>query len=147
MSSKYVLLQVFYECYCATSRLMASAFSDSLMASGGVETTPEILKTSIGMTMKIIPHVGTHMEAENKKNNISGLVCKLQTKIQIILVFWNATSRHANSSKLCNIVHPDVRNKSLIFQIDIPKIGYLTEQSIHASRMFFSVTEIERFGA
>ena len=46
---------------------MASAFSDSLMASGGVETTPEILKTSIGMTMKIIPHVGTHMEAENKK--------------------------------------------------------------------------------
>ena len=46
---------------------MASAFSDSLMASGGAGNTPtEISKTKIGMTMKFLPDVGTHKEAQNQ---------------------------------------------------------------------------------
>ena len=123
---------------------MASAFFDSLIASWG-EHPPKI------SDYKRYDYLYQILVSSRHKFkiffDILGPVCKLQTKIQINSIFGNATSRHANSSKLCNIVHPDVRNKSLIFQIDIPKIGYLTEQSIHASRMFFSVTEIERFGA
>ena len=46
---------------------MASAFSDSLMASRGMETTPEISKTTQGRTMKFLPLVGAHMEAQNLK--------------------------------------------------------------------------------
>ena len=53
---------------------MASAFSDSLMASGGGwKHPPEISKTTKGMTMKFIPDGGTYKEAQNQKN-ISGLV-------------------------------------------------------------------------
>ena len=38
---------------------MASAFSDSLMASGGMVTPPpEISGTTKGMTMKFLPDVG-----------------------------------------------------------------------------------------
>ena len=38
---------------------MASAFSDSLMASGGV-APPKISGTTKGMTMKFLPDVGIH---------------------------------------------------------------------------------------
>ena len=59
---------------------MASAFSDSLMASGGWKHPPEISKTKKGITMKFLPHVGTHMEAQNQKQiNITGRDCKLET--------------------------------------------------------------------
>ena len=47
---------------------MASAFSDSLMASGGWKYPPDISKTRNGITMKFLPHVGTKMKAQNKKN-------------------------------------------------------------------------------
>ena len=43
---------------------MVSAFSDSLMASGG--GTPEISGTTKGMTMKFLPDVGIN-EALNQK--------------------------------------------------------------------------------
>ena len=41
----------------------------------------EISKITKGMTMKFLPQAGMHKEAQNKKIDISGLVCKLQTKI------------------------------------------------------------------
>ena len=68
---------------------MASAFSDSLMASGGWKHPPEISKTTKGMSMKFLPDVGTYMEAHNQKKffDISGLVCKLQTKVPRIAIF------------------------------------------------------------
>ena len=62
---------------------MASAFSDSLMSSGGWKHPPEILKTTEGMIMKFVPDAGTHMEAQNQKSffDKTGLVCKLRTKL------------------------------------------------------------------
>ena len=45
---------------------MASAFSDSLMASGG-DAPPEISGTTKGMTMKFLPDVGVYKEARNQK--------------------------------------------------------------------------------
>ena len=44
--------------------LMTSAFSDSLMASGG-----EISETTKGMTMKFLPDVGIDKQARNRKKN------------------------------------------------------------------------------
>ena len=47
---------------------MASAFSDSIMASGGmVSPPPKISGTSKGMTMKVLPDVGAYKEARNQK--------------------------------------------------------------------------------
>ena len=48
-------------------RLMASAFSDSLMASGGWKHPIEISKTAKGMIITLLPHVGTHMKVQNQK--------------------------------------------------------------------------------
>ena len=49
---------------------------------------PEISKTTKGMTVKFLSYVGTHMEAQNKKNSeMSDLVCKLQAKIPKIPIF------------------------------------------------------------
>ena len=48
---------------------MASAFSDSLMASGGwFHPPPKISGTTKGMTMKFLPDVGIHKEARNQRN-------------------------------------------------------------------------------
>ena len=48
---------------------MASAFSDSLMASGGWWFhPPEISGTTKGMTMKFLPDVVGYKEAQNQKN-------------------------------------------------------------------------------
>ena len=79
---------------------MASAFSDSLMVSGGI-------------TMKFLPDFGTHMEAHNQKKifDVPGLVCTLQTEIPKIPFFGNATSKHANFTKFSRIVTIDVRNR------------------------------------
>ena len=64
---------------------MASAFSDCLITSGGDGNTPLISqKTTKGMFMKFLPHVGTHMEAQNQK-------------------FLNKTSRHPNFTKLSTL--------------------------------------------
>ena len=92
---------------------MASAFSGSLMASGGGTTPPEISGTTKGMTMNFLPNVDIHKEARNKKNvfDMSGLVCALQTKIPKTSIFGNATSRHAHFTKFCRIVIIDVRNE------------------------------------
>ena len=47
---------------------MASAFSDSLMASwGGGSIPPNISGTTKGITMKFLPDVGFHKEARNQK--------------------------------------------------------------------------------
>ena len=47
---------------------MASAFSESLIASGGVvPPPPKISGTTKGMTMKFLPDVGIHYEARNQK--------------------------------------------------------------------------------
>ena len=48
---------------------MASAFSDSLMASGGGVWfhPPKISGTTKGMTMKFLPDVGVYKEARNQK--------------------------------------------------------------------------------
>ena len=75
---------------------MASAFSDSLMASGG------------GLWF-----------------HITGPVCKLQTKIPKNPIFENATSRHAKFTKFYKIVTIDVKNEPWKFKSDISKIGYL----------------------
>ena len=53
-------------------RLMSTAFSDSLMAFGCVETpSPKILKTTKGVTMKFLPDVGIHILALNQKQHKS----------------------------------------------------------------------------
>ena len=95
---------------------MASDFSDTLMASGGWgwKHPPEISKTTKGMSMKFLPDVGTHIEAQNQKNvfDISGLVCKLQTKVPKFPIFGNANSRHVNFTKFCRIVTIDIKNES-----------------------------------
>ena len=47
---------------------MASAISDSLMASeGGGSTPPKISGITKGMTMKFLPDVGVYKEARNQK--------------------------------------------------------------------------------
>ena len=47
---------------------MASAFSDSLMASVGVvPAPPKISGTTKGMTMKFLPDVDVYKEARNQK--------------------------------------------------------------------------------
>ena len=46
---------------------MASAFSDSLMASRGGPNPPKISGTTKGMTMKFLPDVGIHYEARSQK--------------------------------------------------------------------------------
>ena len=56
---------------------MASAFSDSLMASGGIEKKPWDLE-NYKMTVKFLPDIGAYKEAP-KKIDITGPVCKLQT--------------------------------------------------------------------
>ena len=63
--------------------------------------------------MKFLPDVGIHKEARNqKKIDITGPVCKLQTKILKNPNFGNATSMHANFTKFCRIVTIDVRMNS-----------------------------------
>ena len=54
---------------------MASVFFDSLMASGGWgwKHPPEISKTTKGRTMKFLPLVGTHVEAQNQKQILTYL--------------------------------------------------------------------------
>ena len=90
---------------------MASAFSGSLMASGG-GWKHEISKTRNGMTMKFLPLVGTYTVKQNqKKIYISGLVCKLKTIIPKIQIFVNTTSRHSNFTNFDRIVHIAVRNE------------------------------------
>ena len=49
---------------------MASAFSDSLMASGGLFHPPDISGTTKGMTMK---DVDIHKEAQNRTNFLTYL--------------------------------------------------------------------------
>ena len=113
---------------------MAAAFSDSFNGIWGrwVHPPPKISGTTKGMTMKFLPDVGIHKEARNQKKNfdLTGPVCKLQTKILKNTIFGNATFGHANFTKFCRIVTIDVRNKPWKFQIDISKIGYFTEQSV-----------------
>ena len=70
------------------------------MASRGGSNPPKISGTTKGMTMQFLPC----------NFDITGPVCKLQTKIPKIPNFGNATSRHANFTKFCRIVHIDVRN-------------------------------------
>ena len=58
---------------------MASAFSDSIMASGGGGfQPPKISGTTKGMNMKSLPDVGMHKEARNqiKFFDITGSVCE-----------------------------------------------------------------------
>ena len=64
---------------------MASASSDSLMASKGCFHPPKISGTTKGMNMNFLPDVGVYKEARNQIKNfdITGPVCKLQTKIPI----------------------------------------------------------------
>ena len=46
---------------------MASAFSESLMASGGWFHPPKISGTTKVMTMKFLPDVSVYKEARNQK--------------------------------------------------------------------------------
>ena len=49
---------------------MASAFSDSLIASGGGRNIPrKISGTTNGRTMKFLPDVGFYKEAQNQKKS------------------------------------------------------------------------------
>ena len=51
---------------------MASAFSDSFMASGGGWFhPPNISETTKGMTIKFLPGVGIHKEARNQEKNLT----------------------------------------------------------------------------
>ena len=96
---------------------------------------PDISGTTKGRTMKFLPDVGNHKEARNqKKIDITGLVCTLQTKIPKIPIFENATFRHANLTTFCRNINMDVRNKPRKFQIDISKIGYFTEDSVRCRK-------------
>ena len=108
---------------------MASAFSDSLMASGKHPS----LRSRYDRGMKVWLWNFYHLLVSiwrhkiKKEFDISGLICKLRTKIPKIPIFGNATSKHAYFTKFCRIVHI-VRNDPSKFQIDISKIGYFTEQ-------------------
>ena len=98
--------------------------------------TTKISETTERMTMKFLPDVKLSKEARNQIFfDITRLVYKLQTKIPKIPIFRNATSRHANFTKLCRIVNIDIRNWSWKFQIDILKICYFTEQSVKWRQM------------
>ena len=91
---------------------MASAFSDSSLASGGLETPPKISGATEGTTMKFLPDVGIYKESKIKKKfDIIGPVCKLQIKIQKIPIFGIASSRHANFTKFYRNINIDVRYK------------------------------------
>ena len=48
-------------------RLMASAFSDSLIGYGGWKYPPKIWGLQKGMTMKVLPDVNIDKKARNKK--------------------------------------------------------------------------------
>ena len=65
---------------------------------------------------------------------MSGLVCKVQTKIPKIPIFENTFSRHANLTIIRRNINIDVRNEPWKFQIDISKIGYFTEQLWNAEK-------------
>ena len=58
---------------------MASAFSDSLMASWGWKHPPKILDSTKGMTMKCLPDVGIYKrtQGQEKKFDITGPFCKV----------------------------------------------------------------------
>ena len=105
---------------------MASAFSDSLIASGGWKQPPEISKTTKGMILKFLPDIGTHQEALNKK---TGPVFQLQTKFP-----KNPIVRHANFTKFCRIITIEVRNEFWKFQINISKIGYFQNNVKNAEK-------------
>ena len=112
---------------------MASAFSDSLMASrGGGSTPPWALRNYKRYDHEIFTRCCYSLGGPKSKKifDITGPVCKLQTKIPKIPIFGNATSRHANLTKFCRNINIDVRNKPWKFQIDISKIGYFTEHSV-----------------
>ena len=68
--------------------LIASAFSDSSMASGRLKHPPEISKTAKGMAMKFLPDVGTHMEAQNQEKLIYLSRSVNYRKIPKIPIFW-----------------------------------------------------------
>ena len=91
--------------------------------------------------MKSLLDIGIYEEAKNQnKIDITGLVCELQTKIPKNLIFENATSRHANFTTFCKIFIIDIRNKPWKFQIDMSKIGYLTEQPAKLRQMLVCKT-------
>ena len=56
--------------------------------------------------------------------DITGLVCKVQTKILKNPIIGNATSRHAKCTKFCRIVTIDVRNEPRTI-CEMPKIACL----------------------
>ena len=58
------------------NRLMASAFSDSLMASGG-STPSENSGTTKGMAMKSLSDVGIHKKAQNQEKILTYLTCSV----------------------------------------------------------------------
>ena len=91
---------------------MASAFSNSLMASGvGNTPPPKISEITKGMTIEFLADIGIDKEAQNKKDDIAGPVCKLHTKIPKTSTLGNATFRYANFTKFCSIVNIDVRKE------------------------------------
>ena len=57
-------------------------------------------------------HVCIHREARNKKAEITGLICKSQTKVRENLVLGNVSSRHGNLTKFCRITNIDFKNLS-----------------------------------
>ena len=71
---------------------MASAFSDRIMASGGMgwKHPAKISGTTKGMTMKLLSDDGTYKEVKNQKH---------------------VTSRHASFTKFFMIVNIDIRNR------------------------------------
>ena len=103
---------------------------------GVVPSPPKISETTGPMTMKLLPDVKLNEEARNqKKIDITWLVCKLQSEIPNNPIFRDATSRHANFTKFYRIVTTDVRNKPWKVHIDISKIGYFTEHSVKWRQM------------
>ena len=61
---------------------MASAFSDSLMASGGgvISRPPEISGTNKGMAMKFLPDFGIHKGARNQKKKLTYLTWSVNNR-------------------------------------------------------------------
>ena len=49
---------------------MASAFSDSLMASGGWKRSLRSQETTKGTTLKCLPDIGKHKWAQNQNKNL-----------------------------------------------------------------------------
>ena len=116
---------------------MASAFSDSLMASGGWLHLPWDLRNYKRYDHEICTRCWYSLGGTKSKKvfDITGPVCKLQTKIPKMPIFRNATSRHPNFTKYCRIVTIDVKSKPWKFQIDILKIDYSTKQSVKLRKM------------